>query len=814
MKTRPAFPVVLALLAVPALSNAQWAVTGTPVSAVQNDQRVITMCSDGAGGAIIAWEDYRTDPSSDIYAQRINANGIPQWAAHGIVVSNAVSSQYQPHMISDGAGGAIITWQDFRSANYDVYAQRINGSGTSLWTANGVLVTNVAGDQVGTTIVSDGNSGAIITWYDSRNPLPNGWDIYAQKLNSAGVAQWTANGVAVCTAGADQSLPQITTDGAQGAIIVWRDLRAGAGTYDLYAQRVLTNGGVQWGNGVAVCTAANTQDGAVIVNDGGQGAIIAWQDYRSGTNYDIYTQHVNGLGGMLWAANGLGICTMANNQFGVSMIPDGSQGFQGIYIAWNDQRDSTNGNDVYVQRVSAFGNILWIQQGLAVATGPTNEQTPTLTSDAANGVMVIFNAGSGSTDAGLWAQRLDNNGSAYWATNGVRATNYAFGYSYAPMPIADGFGNVIVGWVAYPSGYPIDANVYATRIDGRFGYWGKPDPTLFAVKDVPNDQGGKVRLEWYASSRDQLNAQVITNYTIWRAIDQAMYANLVAAGVPDVKITDPASSFTGKAVRHDKAPAVDYFWELIGTQAAAYRYAYAFTAATSFDSTATNSATHRFQILAHAGSDLINWPSNVLSGRSVDNLAPPAPLFLTAQRVGNDVHLKWNGMHIADLDKYTVYRKISAGVTPIPANFLADENDTLLTDATAPASAAYYIVTASDIHQNQGTKSSEAFVAPTSGVDNTPPITALTVLQNHPNPFMGTTELQVGLPAKSDVRVEIYDVAGKRIRTTLVPAQSKGWNTLRLDARDGRGAALPSGVYFYRVHAGGETVTRKMVIAH
>jgi hypothetical protein len=47
----------------------------------------------------------------------------------------------------------------------------------------------------------------------------------------------------------------------------------------------------------------------------------------------------------------------------------------------------------------------------------------------------------------------------------------------------------------------------------------------------------------------------------------------------------------------------------------------------------------------------------------VDNLAPPAPLFLTAQRVGNWVHLKWNGVHVPDLSKYTVYRKTSTGVT-------------------------------------------------------------------------------------------------------------------------------------------------------
>jgi flagellar hook assembly protein FlgD len=87
------------------------------------------------------------------------------------------------------------------------------------------------------------------------------------------------------------------------------------------------------------------------------------------------------------------------------------------------------------------------------------------------------------------------------------------------------------------------------------------------------------------------------------------------------------------------------------------------------------------------------------------------------------------------------------------------------------------------------------------------------VLQNHPNPFTGETQLNVGLPAKSDVRLEIYDVAGRRVREVTMNAQAKGWNTLRIDAHDDRGTALPSGVYFFRVHAGAETVTKKMVIA-
>jgi flagellar hook assembly protein FlgD len=152
-------------------------------------------------------------------------------------------------------------------------------------------------------------------------------------------------------------------------------------------------------------------------------------------------------------------------------------------------------------------------------------------------------------------------------------------------------------------------------------------------------------------------------------------------------------------------------------------------------------------------------------------------------------------------------------VTPVPVNFLSSSEDTVLIDAGAPASALYYIVTAYDVHANQSAPSNEASVSATTNVGDTPPITALTVLQNHPNPFAGTTEMAIGLPAASSVEIEVYDVAGRKVRTQSIATRSAGWRKVAFDGRDDGGRLLPSGVYFYRVRANGETVSRKMVIA-
>jgi len=79
--------------------------------------------SDGASGAIVAWYGA---PGSDIFAQRVNGAGVPQWAANGVTLCSAANSQLSPVLVSDGGGGAIATWFDLRSGtNYDIYAQRV-----------------------------------------------------------------------------------------------------------------------------------------------------------------------------------------------------------------------------------------------------------------------------------------------------------------------------------------------------------------------------------------------------------------------------------------------------------------------------------------------------------------------------------------------------------------------------------------------------------------------------------------------------------------------------------------------------------------
>jgi len=168
-----------------------------------------------------------------------------QWNANGVLICSAAYHQTMPVGISDGSGGATVAWIDGRNGDSDIYAQRISAAGAAQWTSNGVAICAAQRRQSWGSgliptrkIVGDGIGGAIITWQDGRDSGDD--NIYAQRINASGTVQWAEDGVAVCTAANGQSYPALVS-GAGGVIISWQDYRSGS-SIDIYAQRVTKEG--------------------------------------------------------------------------------------------------------------------------------------------------------------------------------------------------------------------------------------------------------------------------------------------------------------------------------------------------------------------------------------------------------------------------------------------------------------------------------------------------------------------------------------------------------------------------------------------
>ncbi len=84
--------------------------------------------------------------------------------------------------------------------------------------------------------------------------------------------------------------------------------------------------------------------------------------------------------------------------------------------------------------------------------------------------------------------------------------------------------------------------------------------------------------------------------------------------------------------------------------------------------------------------------------------------------------------------------------------------------------------------------------------------------QNYPNPFNPETTIRYDLPVQAEVRLTIFDVLGRTVRTLVEQKQLAGAHSIVWDGRDDRGRQLASGLYLYRVTAGEFHKTAKMLL--
>jgi hypothetical protein len=408
--------------------------------------------SDGSGGAIVAWIDGRFG-NSDLFARRVNSLGAPQWTADGVALCTQSSNQANEVIVSDGAGGAVIAWEDLRGGNFDIYARRINSAGTAQWTADGVALCTQPGDQHNSAIVADGTGGAIVAWVDLRVGI-DAADLYAQRITGAGSISWAADGVALCTATGDQGIPALVADGSGGAVAAWDDGRAGRARRLRAADQ--QRGTPQWtANGVVVCSASGTQTAPRLLSDGSGGAIVAWRDQRSG-DYDLYAQRINGSGATLWTANGVALCAVVGSVVGTDLVADG---FGGAIATWDDLRAA---EDTYAQRVDNTGAPSWAANGVRAFLATELRQNPAIATDGAGGAIIVWDETyRGSSD--IYAQRVDPNGVRLWAADGV-AVCAATGSQFVPGAVSDGAGGVIIAW-GDARNAPDPSDIYAQRLN-------------------------------------------------------------------------------------------------------------------------------------------------------------------------------------------------------------------------------------------------------------------------------------------------------------------------------------------------------------
>jgi hypothetical protein len=84
---------------------------------------------------------------------------------------------------------------------------------------------------------------------------------------------------------------------------------------------------------------------------------------------------------------------------------------------------------------------------------------------------------------------------------------------------------------------------------------------------------------------------------------------------------------------------------------------------------------------------------------------------------------------------------------------------------------------------------------------------AFELKQNYPNPFNPSTTIRYGLPHRSNVSLTVFNTLGQQVAQIVNSAEEAGYHEVRFD-----GSGYSSGVYFYRIIAGGFVQTRKLLL--
>ncbi|MFI5371617.1 MAG: FlgD immunoglobulin-like domain containing protein [Candidatus Eisenbacteria bacterium] len=427
--------------------------------------------SDGGTGSIVGWYG---GSGSDIFARRLLSDGstAPGWpTTTPLTVCNATGLQEQPVLVSDLAGGALIFWQDARNgSDYDIFAQHINSTGqifsssTSNWVSNGIGISTATGSQYLPMAVSDGAGGGIIVWQDGRHGTGN-YDIYAQRVDGDGNLLWAPAGIPVCTATDNQINPTIVADGAGGAFIAWQDYRKGS-EYDIYVQHLTADGSVfadpHWvTDGLGVCVASKSQFYPVLASDGAGGVFVAWQDFRSNTDNHIFAQHLSGAGVVAtgWPVDGSPVCQAQYSQYFPVVAGDGAGG---VFVAWQDYRSGTT-NHIYAQHLTA-GNSSWVADGIPVSTAINGQFSPEIVSDGLGGAFITwYDSRNGATND-IFAHQVNRGGmlNPSWDKDGL-AVCLAPNTQQFPVLATSNAGTTVISWQDLRSGGLTTAAIFAQQ---------------------------------------------------------------------------------------------------------------------------------------------------------------------------------------------------------------------------------------------------------------------------------------------------------------------------------------------------------------
>ena len=412
------------LLLLPFLAEAQFANDSTNNVVIQDaigsEQATPLISARNDGGVYISWFD-QSSGSYVLRMQRLDALGNKLWGTNGVVVSNAPQSTalFRYDLKTDNEGNAIVAFQDQRTGNMQIVAQKMDSTGAPVWTTNGVVLLDAdAAEGLAPVIGVLSNNNVVVAWnaYSSTNQK---WVCFIElnpatgaSINGAGPARIKpATGTTP-----NYSRPSIASYANNEYYLMYvQETGNFPGlTCKLYAKRMATNYVNLWTAPIQFTTKTITAFFfPKIISDGATGFLCAFNtgNPSNAALTSVYLQHVDS-SGTSWSAIGTALTSSINvNSYLGGYFYNATTNQTWIALQVTNTGQSASGNSI--QRVSSTGQNLCGTNGIVVDAQTTNMTIPVGIAQDDNNAMLVYYTG-GFNQVAIKATLIDSMGIKQW----------------------------------------------------------------------------------------------------------------------------------------------------------------------------------------------------------------------------------------------------------------------------------------------------------------------------------------------------------------------------------------------------------------
>ena len=413
-------------------SFAQWSTdpnTNLKICDVAGEQALAKIAMTSDGGCYISWFDTRSG-SYNVYLQRLDALGYKQWAADGLLISNNPQDTWitDYDLICDQNDNAVIVFSDIRSGGLlKPFAYMISPTGNFLWGANGVDISTGDNFQPSPVVTETSDGNFVFAWISSDGSQK----IALQKLSATGQKLWGTTPILIQSGTEDYSYPAVVKSDNDQVILVHTVQTGGfPPQVRIRAHKLDSNGQLVWGS-----TGVMIQDNGQMAffqvpeveSDGNNGALIAWYDGRAMNNLSSsFIQHISSAGNLYFPANGAeGSLAAERNKFSPQVAYNSAT--QETYLFWIETEPNQNQNGIYGQKFSPGGNRIWGNTGMVFVplSAPNTKSISDLSSHMGNNQIYIFYLDSQASGLNSMTMGFacDTTGGFIWSGNFVTLSN-------------------------------------------------------------------------------------------------------------------------------------------------------------------------------------------------------------------------------------------------------------------------------------------------------------------------------------------------------------------------------------------------------